>query len=277
MKDKYGILGYPLGHSLSPYMHSRYNFYLNNGSGYDAYEIASDDLESSLKELHTAGVKGLNVTIPYKQAVIPYLSSMDESAAIVGAVNTLKYTAEGYIGYNTDVTGLRNCLIKNGLELKGRNVLILGAGGAARAAAYVAVRSGCKSLYILNRKLEKAGAVCRDFGGSSYDYSCLNTLPDTPFFVFQTTSVGMYPHIEDMLPLPDEMLNRFEAAVDLIYNPMPTRFLEKLSQRGIKTVTGFDMLIEQGLASRSIWNPEEKISDDIKRKVYDECVRYSRS
>ena len=275
MKEKYGIIGYPLGHSLSPYMHSRYNYYLNLDDVYDAYPVKPEYLESSLMRYREQGINGFNITIPYKQSIIPFLYDIDETSRQTGAVNTLKYTDKGYIGYNTDVIGLENCIRRHNIVLYDRNVLILGAGGAARAAAYIAKKSGCKSLYVLNRTLANAETLCRDFDGYAIDYEHQDSLPEIPFVVIQATCVGMYPEVNHILPLFEDMFNRFEAAIDVIYNPINTLFIKKLDKLGIRTVNGFDMLIEQGLASRSIWKPHEVINDEIKRMVYDECLGYS--
>ena len=273
MTQIYGIIGYPLGHSLSPYMHSRYAYYLNENQEYHSFECPPDKLEETLQNLHRNKVLGLNVTLPYKQKIPNYLSDIDEAALRIGAVNTLKYDNDGYIGFNTDYLGLKNSLDMAGICLKDRNVLILGAGGAARAVAYLARKEGCNELTVLNRTLSHAYIICRDFEGSALDYTMTDEIR-SEYIVFQATGVGMHPHTEEILPLPDEAYNHFEAAVDLIYNPLKTSFIRKSESMGIKTLNGFRMLIEQGLESRRIWNPQELITDDIRKKVYDECTGF---
>ena len=273
MTQVYGIIGYPLGHSLSPYMHSRYAYYLNESQEYRTFECTFDMLEYTICNLHRNNVQGLNVTLPYKQEVQEYLCDIDEAALRIGAVNTLKYDTNGYLGFNTDYLGLKNSLDSADISLKNHNVLVLGAGGAARAVAYLARKEGCNELILLNRTLSNAERICRDFGGQAFDYTMIHGLK-SQYIVFQATRVGMHPAIDEILPLPDSIYGHFEAAVDLIYNPLETAFLRKSKSFGIKTLNGFKMLIEQGLESRRIWNPSEVISDDIKKRVYDECIDY---
>ena len=273
MTQVYGIIGYPLGHSLSPYMHSRYAYYLNESQEYRIFECTPDTLEDTVQKLHRNNVHGLNVTLPYKQEIQKFLCGIDEAALKIGAVNTLKYDSNGYVGFNTDYLGLKNSLSSADISLKNHDILILGAGGAARAVAYLARKEGCNEMIVLNRTLSNAERICRDFDGQAFDYSMIDGLK-SQYIVFQATKVGMHPAIDEILPLPDSIYEHFEAAVDLIYNPLETAFLSKSKSFGIKTLNGFKMLIEQGLESRRIWNPSEAITDDIKKRVYDECIDY---
>lgn len=273
MTEHFGIIGYPLGHSLSPYMHSRYAYYLNETQEYHIFECAPDKFEDTVQKLHRNNVQGLNVTLPYKQEIQRFLCDIDDAALKIGAVNTLKYCTNGYVGFNTDYLGLKNCIDSVDISLKNHNVLILGAGGAARSVAYLARKEDCNELIILNRTLSNAEQICRDFDGQALDYSMIDCLK-SQYIVFQATKVGMYPDTDEVLPLPDTIYSHFEAAVDLIYNPVETLFLKKSKSFGIKSLNGFNMLIEQGLESRRIWNPSETITDEIKKKVYDECIDY---
>lgn len=273
MKQVYGIIGYPLGHSLSPYMHSRFAYYLNMDQEYRMYDTKPEILEYTVNNLYNEHVLGLNVTLPYKQEIQKYLCSIDKAAGMIGAVNTLKYSNHGYIGYNTDYLGLRSSLKSANISLKGENVLILGAGGAARAVAYLAKEAECHELTVLNRTLRNAQDICDDFQGIALDYSMLDHLT-SDYIVFQATNVGMHPYINDVLPLPDELYSHFKAAIDIVYNPLKTEFLKTAEKNGVSTLNGFDMLINQAIESRKIWNPDEIISKDIKMRVYDECIGY---
>lgn len=275
MPDKYGIIGYPLEHSLSPFMHNRYAYYLGKDETYEAFEIIPGKLESELLKMYDAHILGLNITVPYKQEILSYICDIDDAAHMIGAVNTLKYTDNGYIGYNTDAAGLSISLKESGIELKGKDVLILGAGGAARAAAYVCISQECSSLSVLNRTYEHAEKIAKDFSGTAYDYSSADRLDRNGYIVIQATKVGMYPNTEEHLPIPDTLYSKFSAGVDLIYNPKETDFIKIVSKRGVKVINGFSMLINQGLASRQIWKPDEVISSDIRRKVFNECINYS--
>ena len=274
MADRYGIIGYPLTHTLSPYMHFGYAYYLGVEETYELFETPPDKLHELLTENHRAGILGMNVTIPYKNEIIRYLYDIDPAAAKTGAVNTLKYTSNGYIGFNTDTTGLQKALEIKDIDVFNKDILILGAGGAARAAAYVCRVSGCRSISVLNRTPEHARGICSDFNCGLYDYDSIAKLDKPSYIAFQTTSVGMYPDTGKMLTLPESLMRRFESAIDVIYNPPETVFFKTVSSMGIKAVNGFDMLIYQGLASRHIWKPDEIITDDIRRRVYHECSCY---
>ncbi|MBQ0146210.1 MAG: shikimate dehydrogenase [Lachnospiraceae bacterium] len=274
MADRYGIIGYPLRHSLSPFMHFRYAYYLGVEETYELFETPPGKLHELLTESHRAGILGMNVTIPYKNEIIRYLYDIDPAAAKTGAVNTLKYSSNGYIGFNTDTTGLQKTLETKGIDVFNKDILILGAGGAARAAAYVCRVNGCRSISVLNRTPEHAQGICSDFNCGLYDYDSIAKLDKPSYIAFQTTSVGMYPDTGKMLTLPESLIRRFESAIDVIYNPPETVFFKTVSSMGIKAVNGFDMLIYQGLASRHIWKPDEIITDDIRRRVYHECSCY---
>ncbi|MDO4938650.1 MAG: shikimate dehydrogenase [Lachnospiraceae bacterium] len=275
MPEKYGIIGYPLMHSLSPFMHNRYAYYMGQKESYEAFEILPERLSEDIKKLHDESVLGLNVTIPYKQKILNCICDIDECAKKIGAVNTLKYTDAGYVGYNTDAEGLKLSLMEAGISLKDKDVLILGAGGAARAAAYVSSVSGCSSISVLNRTLEKAILLAEDFEADAFDYSSLNKISKPEYIVFQTTSVGMYPDVNAMLPVPESLYSRFSAGIEVIYNPKETAFINSVSKTGAKIINGFSMLVNQALASRLIWHPEQTIPGEIRRKVYNECSDYS--
>ncbi len=275
MPDKYGIIGYPLKHSLSPFMHNRYAYYLGENESYEAFEVLPSELKNELSRLYDAHILGLNITVPYKQDVLNYLCYIDGAAQMIGAVNTLKYTNTGYAGYNTDAEGLSISLKESGINLKGKDVLILGAGGVARAVAYVCISQGCSSLSVLNRTYENAEKIANDFSGKAYDYSSTDSLDRHEYIAFQATNVGMYPNTDEHLPVPDSLYSKFSAGIDLIYNPKETDFIKTVSKHGGKVINGFSMLINQALASRKIWKPDEIIPADIRRKVFNECTDYS--
>ncbi|MBR4720052.1 MAG: shikimate dehydrogenase, partial [Lachnospiraceae bacterium] len=146
----YGIIGNPIGHTLSPVIHNTISEKLGINSVYVPF-VANDDLKSIVRGLYSLGVKGINVTVPYKTDIISELTGVDSFACGIGAVNTLKYTENGYYGYNTDILGLERELEDVGISLEGRNVVLLGAGGAARAVAFMCVSKSPASVTIVNR------------------------------------------------------------------------------------------------------------------------------
>ena len=153
----FGLLANPIGHSLSPRFQNALAAYCGENAVYLPFEVKRPEtLEAALKGAHALGIAGLNVTVPYKEAVIPYLSGLSEEARLIGAVNTLVRREEGYVGHNTDIAGMERMLLRQGLSIRGAKVLVLGAGGAARSAAVLAALKGAAELVILNRNKERA-------------------------------------------------------------------------------------------------------------------------
>ena len=156
----FGLLANPIGHSLSPRFQNALAAYCGENAVYLPFEVKRPEtLEAALKGAHALGIAGLNVTVPYKEAVIPYLSGLSEEARLIGAVNTLVRSEEGYVGHNTDIAGMERMLLRQGLSIRGAKVLVLGAGGAARSAAVLAALKGAAELVILNRNRERAEAL----------------------------------------------------------------------------------------------------------------------
>lgn len=253
----YGILGYPVGHSFSPVLQNTLASKTGINLRYLAFPVAPQDLGAAIKGGFALGVQGFNVTVPHKQAVIPFLCGIDPLAEQIGAVNTLKRTESGYIGYNTDILGLERAFALQNVELAGKNLVVLGAGGAAHAAVVLAQRAGAKKLYLVNRTLSKAEALAEriQIPVEVLSYDDLYRL-EAPDILIQTTSVGMGRPEES--PVADaELFRRVQVAMDLIYAPWQTKFLKDAAAAGCKDINGFDMLIYQGIASFELWNEME--------------------
>ena len=162
----FGLLANPIGHSLSPRFQNALAAFCGENAAYLPFEVKRPEcLEAALIGAHALGIAGLNVTVPYKEAVIPYLSGLSEEARRIGAVNTLVRSEEGYIGHNTDIAGMESMLLRQGLSIRGAKVLVLGAGGAARSAAVLAALKGAAELVILNRNKERAEALAASLRG----------------------------------------------------------------------------------------------------------------
>ncbi len=245
---RYGLIGRPLQHSLSPWIHKRIMEAAGIRGEYRLYELQENELARELPRL-VDELDGFNCTIPYKQKVIPFLRSLAPSAQVYGAVNTVYHG----VGHNTDGAGLRSCAV----PLWGKRVCILGAGGVARVLAVEAAQAGAEEIVIRARRLEQArelAALVCNLGFSHVhcaDYqdqvSCHVLLNGTP--------VGMWPQVGG-LPVPAEELANVQAVFDTIYNPTATRLVLKAKTLGLWAQGGLRMLLAQALAAQQIWNPD---------------------
>lgn len=256
-----GLIGNPVRHSISPLIHNNLSQMLHMNLAYVAFRVEQENVEAAVKGAFALEVLGLNVTVPHKQAVIPYLSDIDPIAAAIGAVNTLVRTKNGYKGYNTDITGLYRSLMEENIALRDENVILLGAGGASRAIAFLLGREGAAKVYLLNRSVDKAcdiaAAVNKEYGKDVIipmavkDYG---TLPSEKYLCIQTTSVGLHPHDNDVVIEDEEFYQKIHTGVDIIYNPYETRFMKEVKKAGGRTVNGMKMLLYQAIAAYELWN-----------------------
>lgn len=262
---KFGLLGRVLGHSLSPQIHQAVFRALGTEDTYGLLEREPEEVVSFVRD-NPEGLRGSNVTIPYKETVIPYLTAIAPEAAKIGAVNTLSFTPEGVKGYNTDYLGFDRMLQAAGVGLKGADVTVLGSGGAAKAVLQVLADRKAASLRIMVRDRAKAEKALGHF---------LEQRPDTRLETYEealagkaggqviinTTPVGMFPKV-GASPVPADFTARFAAAVDIIYNPGETRFLADARKAGARICNGLYMLVAQAIASEEIWQ-QKKIDPDL--------------
>ncbi len=245
----YGVIGDPIKHTLSPMIHNRLYEILERHSVYVPFSVSRQNLGEAIRGAYALGIKGLNITMPHKRDLFDYISSKDETAMIIDAVNTLVYTKDGYKGYNTDAYGLLTALNEEHIVCDDKNVAIIGSGGAAYA-AYAAV-SKAKSIHIFNRSIENAKALVdhmkRYYQIPTFIYS-MDEKPDIIFdIVIQTTGVGMGDMIGQMPQCAPYTLEGARVAVDLIYSPKETAFLNYAKNKGIKCMNGFGMLYYQAV------------------------------
>ena len=270
------LFGSPVEHSFSPILQNTVAAAAGIESVYTAMHVT--DLGSAVKGAYAMGVRGINITVPFKEEVIRYLCGVDERAKAIGAVNTLKFTGEGYYGCNTDIMGLSMSLKLRGIDIKGKTVVILGAGGAAKAAAAMALGEKCGRLYIINRTAAKAeelkSRMSRFYGGDIIcgDYDSLKNI-EGKIIMIQTTSVGMGKGVWKSPIEYTEIFEHTEALVDIVYNPLKTKIMAEAEKYGVKCANGLDMLIYQGIASFEIWN-DIKISDETKLALRDSLTEY---
>lgn len=253
----YGVFGDPIRHSRSPIMLNRAFQEAGINAVYAAFHVRPDELGDAVRGIRALGYRGINVTIPHKVEVMQYLDEIDEGARIVGAVNTIVNEAGKLIGYNTDGIGyVRSLKEETGIELKGKSVLLLGAGGAARGVAYALAKEGAGRIYIANRTkeraLELADTISSYTGAIGLGMHELGHVVDEVQFVLNTTSAGMHPHVDE-LPLPLELLRSHHLVSDLIYNPRITRFLREAEAKGARIHGGLGMFIYQGAFAFEYW------------------------
>ena len=251
---KVGVVGWPVEHSISPAMHNAAFAALGMTDWlYDRMAIPPDILKLSLREFADHGYIGVNITVPHKEAALAF-TRPDELAKAVGAVNTIDFRTRK--GTNTDVTGFMSDLKAHGVAVNGQRVLLLGAGGAARAAAYGLARTGA-ILAIANRTPERAERLKADLGIEAVIVTAGEMADFTPSLVINSTSVGMHPSA-DASPWPDDVpFPPGATAYDMVYRPRRTRFLEQAEAAGGCAVSGLGMLVRQGAAAFRIWTDIE--------------------
>ena len=245
--DKYGLIGYPLEHSFSKVFFNEKFQTENIDAEYTNYELPS--IENILDVIHhTTNLKGLNVTIPYKQQIIPYLDDLDKDAKEIGAVNVIKFVPqpEGkvlLVGYNSDIIGFTQSL-KPLLQPIHRKALILGTGGASKAVCYGLKKLGIESQFVSREKKNS----------STLTYNELTTeIINTYNIIINTTPVGMFPHVDTCPSIPYEYLTSNHLLYDLTYNPDETLFMKRGKQQGATVKNGLEMLLLQALAAWEIW------------------------
>jgi shikimate dehydrogenase len=249
----FGLIGTPLTHSFSKkYFTGKFEKEHISDARYDLFPLEDISLLPDLLQ-KTENIRGLNVTIPFKESVLPFLNELDDTARAVGAVNTIRLEPGNYLkGYNTDVYGFRQS-IKPFLESHHERALILGTGGAAKAVAYVLKEIGLDCYFVSRKK----GIDKKETAGKTnvFSYEEVNEYVIRHFpVIVNTTPVGMYPNTEEIPPLPYSFLTPQHFLCDLIYNPEETRFLKEGKSRGALTLNGLSMLHQQAEKAWEIWN-----------------------
>ena len=253
-KKTFSLTGYPLGHSLSPVIHSELFELSGVEASYKLLEIEPERLEASFDELKK--LSGFNVTIPHKTNIIPFLDELSEKARLFGAVNTVDNKNGRLIGYNTDCIGFLRALGGAEIELKGR-VLICGCGGVSRMFAFESALAGCDITFaVRDESREKCKSLCAELSEKLKKESAVVSLENAGGgydLIINGTPVGMFPKV-DACPLKKETIISSKAVFDAIYNPEETALLRIAKQAGIKHLNGLSMLVWQAAAAQEIWN-----------------------
>lgn len=272
------VIGYPVKHSLSPFIHNTLRSLTLKDIIYVPFEVKPGNLKEAVAGLKALNVAGFNVTVPHKQSIIPFLDDVRGDALEFAAVNTVVNTNWGLIGYNTDGDGFISDLSNFiGSNLNNKTYCILGAGGSARAVAFKLAQKGAAHIFIVNRTVDKAVELC-DTISSKFD--CKSTPVNVnqareavlnSEIIINTTSCGMYPQT-DLCPIQCiDALKKSHYVYDLIYNPSKTKFLSLAEERGCKISNGLGMLIYQAIISFTIWSGFE--FDNNKLKETYEIIR----
>ncbi len=277
-----GLFGHPVGHSLSPVMHNRAFNVCGLNYRYAAFDIQPERVGSAVDAIRALGIRGVNVTVPHKISVIPYLDEIDEEAALIGAVNTIVNENGRLVGYNTDGRGyVRSLVEESGINVRKQSAVMIGAGGGARGVAVALLQAGLPSLVIVNRSVDKAKQLAEDIkhvNPSSVVHTVVpGDIPDVikeSTLLIQTTSVGMHPNVLET-PLAPELLHEGMLVSDLVYNPLQTKLLQEAHNRGARTHGGLGMLIYQGALSFEYWTGIKAPVDEMRAAAMKELEKRS--
>lgn len=267
-----GVIGHPIEHSLSPVMHNAALAALNLDYAYLPFAIAPANLPRALDGFEAIGLQGFSVTIPHKQAIIPLLSEVSDTARAIGAVNTVYRTSAGWGGTNTDIDGFLAPL--QGYDWQESIALVLGNGGAARAVVAGCEQLGFRQIHVVGRDRQKLEVFRQSWHHPVFDrlfvaewQELANLLPQTNLLI-NTTPIGMAPH-PDASPLDPFLLEKLSSgaiAYDLIYTPRPTRFLQQAKALGYGAIDGLEMLVQQGAVALQLWL-QQPVPADIMRSA----------
>ena len=275
-----GVIGAPIAHSLSPIIQNVALHEAGLDYVYTAFPVHRVALASAVCGLRDAGVVGFNVTIPFKTEIMPLLDALSEDAQRIRAVNTVVIASDGTMtGHNTDVTGFMAGFAARGIGLAGKRTVLIGAGGAARAALWGLLRSGVSSVCIGVRNLAKGKALCTDFAADDtlavycFDDPHFRDVLCTADIVVQTTPIGMSPQTDAMPPVDPAAISPSAAVYDLIYTPAETAFLRAAAAHGCTTINGETMLVMQGAEAFSLWTGVRPNTDLMQRVLREELAR----
>lgn len=271
-----GLIGNPVEHTMSPAIHNTLAEAFQENLVYLPFHVAEDRVEEAVRGAYALNLLGCNVTVPYKSKVIPFLIEVDPVAERIGAVNTLVRTEGGFKGYNTDMPGLYRAMCEDGVKIQGEKVLVLGAGGVARAVAFLLAEKGVQEVSILNRTYEKAARVAEEtnsFAGRRIAQAYrLEEYRDFPagekYLAIQTTSVGMFPQVEEAVIEDVSFYGKIHTGYDLIFNPSKTKFMSLVEEGGGRAFNGLKMLLYQGIIAYELWTGTA-VSGELSMRVFE--------
>lgn len=265
------IFGYPVEHSFSPQMHNFISEKMGNNYVYTALEVEPEKLGDAIRGMRAMKIVGVNITAPHKNAVMQYLDEISDEARKFGSVNTVVNKDGKLIGYNTDAQGFCRSLEYNGIEVEGKDILMLGAGGAAKPVCMLLAMKGAKSITLINRTKSKADELA-EYVKTVIGYKIGTEMSLEHYdLVINTTAAGMAPQL-DKCPLEDmSFIDSNTAVADMIYNPPKTVFLKRAEENGAKIMNGLGMLIFQGLLAYEYFTGTKLLDDMyeiVKKEVF---------
>lgn len=256
-----GIFGWPVEHTFSPAMHNSAFAHLNLNYVYVPFPVNPEKLGAAVDGIRGLGLAGVNVTIPHKSNVMPYLDKIDQAARLIGAVNTIVNENGTLTGYNTDAPGFVRSLEQDGgITPQGKRIFILGAGGAARAISIQLSLAGAREIVFSTRVPQKSAGLQDIITGSTNTKvteavwgDATNAGLRKTDLLINSTPLGMYPNIDVMPPVDLRALQDTAVVCDLIYNPRETLLLQKARESGLRTINGLGMLLYQGVIAFELW------------------------
>ena len=269
-----GVIGDPIEHTMSPVMHNAAFKELGLDYLYVPLRVKREELGKAVESIRALNIRGLNVTLPHKVAIIPFLDELDPLAKKIGAVNTIVNDNGVLTGYNTDATGFLQALLDKGVKPEGKNIVILGAGGASRAISFILAERGTH-LVILNRLLEfdwakelaqRISQISKKVRALELNEKNLEMMLEGADILINATSVGMSPDVDET-PVPARLLKPGLIVFDIVYNPIQTRLLKEAEAAGAQTIGGLDMLVWQGAIAFEKWTGQEAPLDLMKREA----------
>lgn len=272
-----GIIGHPIKHSYSPFIHNVAIELKKVDFVYLPFDIPASNLRSALKGMTALGIRGFNVTIPHKETSLQYMNSVSEEVTMIGSLNTIVNEQGKLIGHNTDAYGVLETLLPFKEEISGNQIAVLGAGGSARAVIYTLIRNfKPKKLFIINRN-ERRAENLKDYFSEKMRFSSIRTkelIPPTAFEVMKdsklivhTTPLGMSPNSNDAVTTSPDVFSKGQIVLDLVYNPQETLLLKTAKKGGAKVLNGLSVLVTQAAKSFELWTGIDFPKDDVYKSL----------
>ena len=272
-----GIIGHPIKHSYSPFIHNVAIELMKLDYVYLPFDVPSSNLRGALKGMTALGIRGFNVTIPHKESAIQYMNNLSEEVTMIGSVNTIVNDQGKLNGHNTDAYGILETLLPFKDDILGNQVCVIGAGGSARTVVYTLIRHfKPKKLFIINRN-ERRAENLKDFFTEKMKFSSIKTkelIPPAAFevmkdskLIIHATPVGMNPNENDSITTSSDVFSKGQIVFDLVYNPQNTLLLKTASKAGAKTINGLGMLVNQAAKSFELWTGVDFPREDVSKSL----------